>query len=110
MKSNPKKVMIDLTAEWCGWCKVMDKKTFTDKEVYSYLNEHFYASKVDFDKEPEFTLNGKKYTPKSLARRLGVEGLPTLIFINEDYSVMIPSGGYKKPSQLMDQLQSFAEM
>ena len=32
-KSNPKKIMIDLYTDWCGWCKVMDRTTFSDKNV-----------------------------------------------------------------------------
>ena len=33
MDLGDKKVMIDMYTSWCGWCKVMDKKTFTDPQV-----------------------------------------------------------------------------
>jgi thiol:disulfide interchange protein len=26
MKKQPKKVWVDVYTDWCGWCKVMDKK------------------------------------------------------------------------------------
>ena len=26
-KENPKKIMIDVYTDWCGWCKKMDKDT-----------------------------------------------------------------------------------
>src|SRR5690606_15282352 len=33
MKKQPKKVWVDVYTDWCGWCKVMDKKTFSNPEV-----------------------------------------------------------------------------
>jgi thiol:disulfide interchange protein len=53
-KDSPKMVFIDFTAKWCGWCKVMDKKTFTDPEVADYLNQYFYSVKIDFDSPKKF--------------------------------------------------------
>ena len=52
-ETNPKKIFVDVYTDWCGWCKVMDKKTFTDPKVAAYLKEHFYSVKLDAeDKEP----------------------------------------------------------
>ncbi|MFN3590463.1 MAG: thioredoxin family protein, partial [Spirosomataceae bacterium] len=28
IQTQPKKVLIDVYTDWCGWCKVMDKNTF----------------------------------------------------------------------------------
>ncbi len=108
-KQEPRKVLIDVTAEWCGWCKIMDKKTFTDRDVFEYVNENFYAVKMDYDKTGPFKLNGKQYSPQVLAREQNISGLPALVFINEDYSLIIPSEGYKKPKQLLSELIAFNE-
>ncbi|HRG07218.1 MAG TPA: DUF255 domain-containing protein, partial [Cyclobacteriaceae bacterium] len=29
-KTEKRKIFIDVYTDWCGWCKVMDKNTFTD--------------------------------------------------------------------------------
>src|SRR5690348_13459527 len=33
LKTEKRKVFIDVYTDWCGWCKVMDKKTFSDPKV-----------------------------------------------------------------------------
>jgi thiol:disulfide interchange protein len=47
VKNEPRKIYIDMYTDWCGWCKVMDKKTFTDDRISSKLNSTFYAVKFD---------------------------------------------------------------
>ena len=39
INNNGKKMIIDLYTDWCGWCKVMDRNTFTDSNVISHINE-----------------------------------------------------------------------
>src|SRR4249919_2233805 len=46
MKKQPRKVWIDVYTDWCGWCKRMDKTTFSDPNVIRYMNKHFYAVKL----------------------------------------------------------------
>ncbi len=40
MKIEKRPILIDLYTDWCGWCKVMDKKTYTNKNVSQYLAEN----------------------------------------------------------------------
>jgi len=61
MKSESKPVIIDLYTNWCYWCKVMDKKTYTNPKVISYINEHFYAVKVNAETKEAVQWDNKKY-------------------------------------------------
>ena len=45
-----KKFFIDVYTDWCGWCKRMDKTTFSDPEVSKHMNDNFYCVKLDADK------------------------------------------------------------
>lgn len=109
VKTNPKMVFIDFTAKWCSWCKVMDKKTFTDPEVAEYLNEFFYSVKMDFDSPKKFNYLGTEYTAKELAKKNGVTGLPTMLVASSDFKDVYKIVGYQKPKQFINQLKKFKE-
>src|SRR4249920_756491 len=40
-KTEKRKIFIDVYTDWCGWCKVMDKNTFSEAQVAKILNEKF---------------------------------------------------------------------
>ena len=40
-KENPKKIFMDVYTDWCGPCKLLDKNTFSNKQVAQYVNKHF---------------------------------------------------------------------
>ncbi|MBK9566192.1 MAG: DUF255 domain-containing protein [Saprospiraceae bacterium] len=54
------KILVDGYTEWCGWCKVMDKKTFTDPALIEYLNKNFHVVKFNARKGP-VNYKGKAY-------------------------------------------------
>ncbi|MFY0654405.1 MAG: thioredoxin fold domain-containing protein [Cyclobacteriaceae bacterium] len=106
---NPKLVFIDFTAKWCGWCKVMDKKTFTSPEVIEYLNENFYSVKLNFDNPRRFEFMGEQYTAKDFAKSHGITGLPTMLVFNPDMKLNDRIVGYQKPKQFINKLKPFLE-
>jgi thioredoxin-related protein len=57
-----KPILVDLYTGWCGWCKVMDKKTYTNKNVISYVSEKFYPVKLDAETRKAIEFNGKTYS------------------------------------------------
>jgi Highly conserved protein containing a thioredoxin domain len=61
MKKEKRPILIDLYTDWCGWCKVMDKKTYSNKNVSAYLKQKFYPVKLDAEQKKAITWNGKTY-------------------------------------------------
>mgnify|MGYP005703647067 FL=1 len=55
-KNNPKKIIMDLYTNWCGPCKVMDKKTFGNRHVAKYINEFYYAVKFNAEGDEVLSL------------------------------------------------------
>ncbi|MBP9152977.1 MAG: DUF255 domain-containing protein, partial [Flavobacteriales bacterium] len=52
-RTEPRKILIDVYTDWCGWCKKMDASTFKDPKVVAYINANYYAVKLDAEqKEP----------------------------------------------------------
>ena len=61
MQKEPRPILIDLYTDWCGWCKVMDKKTYQNKNVTSYLQQKFYAVKLNAETTQNISWRGKTY-------------------------------------------------
>ena len=103
-EENPKMILIDLYTDWCGWCKKMDRDTYSRSEIISYVNEKFYA--VKFNAEGSQEVNFKGYTFKfvpsgrkgyhELAAALTQNKLsyPTTVFMNEELQIIQPIPGY----------------
>ena len=119
-KTEPRKFLIDVYTDWCGWCKVMDKKTFTDDKVKAYVNEHFYAVKLDAEQKEEITFNENKFEYVANAGRRGIHTLayslldgkmsyPSIVYLNEKFERIAIAPGYKTPEQIMTDLEFAAE-
>ena len=64
--------MLDCSAEWCVECKVMDRTVFSDAAVLARLHD-FTLIRADATNYNEDT--------RSLMKRFGVVGPPTVVFL-----------------------------
>jgi len=62
-KAENKILLVDAYTDWCGWCKVMDRETYTNADVIAALNQDFVC--VKFNPEVEMTHSFGKYNLKS---------------------------------------------
>lgn len=118
MKKKPKKVWVDVYTDWCGWCKVMDKKVFNHPDVIKYMNENFYAVKFDAETKEDIRFMGKIYKFQPSANRSGGTNAlaiallrgqlsyPTNVFMEENFQNPSPIPGYN-PVPRMEMILKF---
>ncbi|GIV14846.1 MAG: hypothetical protein KatS3mg022_0281 [Armatimonadota bacterium] len=70
-----KPVMLVFSADWCPFCRQLERETLTDGEV-ARLAQQFTVFRVDM------TSSNLPPETAELARKYGAEGLPTVAFIN----------------------------
>ncbi|MFP4349916.1 MAG: thioredoxin family protein [Thermodesulfobacteriota bacterium] len=92
-KSEDKKVFLNFYADWCRYCKMMDQKTFQDKEVIAYLNQNFVPVRVDSDKN------------RKVSMEYNVQGLPVSWFISADGENIGSQPGYIPPEMMLPLLK-----
>jgi uncharacterized protein YyaL (SSP411 family) len=45
-------VLLNLTASWCHWCRLMDETTYADPEIVALVNSELVPIRVDADRYP----------------------------------------------------------
>ncbi len=52
-RQEGKPVFLSVGYSTCHWCHVMERESFEDEEIATYLNRHFIAIKVDREERPD---------------------------------------------------------
>ncbi len=93
-KKGHKFVLIDLYTDWCGWCKRLDRDTYSDSSVAALLNKDFVCVKLDAEDGGE---------GQAFAKQHKVRGYPCIIVLGFNGKVRTTSYGYKN-------VQDFTEL
>ena len=122
-QKSPKKILIDMYTSWCGPCKMLDRNTFTNKDLINFVNTHYYAVKFNAEGNEVVNFKGQKFTnpnykPEKAKRRnsahqfsryLGVNAYPTMVFLGLDAELIAPIPGYQTAQQLELYLKLFKD-
>lgn len=66
---KPKKVFISFYADWCAYCKKMDKVAYRDSKVIEILNAEYYAVKMNAETRDTIVFEGKKFYNKEVGKK-----------------------------------------
>ncbi|MBX7255620.1 MAG: thioredoxin family protein [Candidatus Hydrogenedentes bacterium] len=76
-----KPLLLDFTAEWCGWCKKMDEEVYATPEVSGILKD-FVCVKVDIEQNP------------AVALAYEVQSIPRTIILSADKRIISDQMGF----------------
>ena len=109
-KEEPRKLLIDIYTDWCGWCKKMDRDAYENTHVAEYISKNFYAVKFNAEQTESIEFDGHtfKFIPQG---RRGVHELaaaltnnklsyPTTVFMDENLRIIQPIPGYMNAKSL----------
>lgn len=94
--SSHRDVLLKFTADWCGYCKKMERTTFTDPEIVTFVHDNFVPVLVDADQH------------RNLMRDLSIKGLPAILIVSPDMKIVARITGYQTAAKLLPKLQSAA--
>lgn len=87
-RSEHRLVLLDLEAEWCHWCHVMDGTTYRDPEVAALVGTHFVALRVDQDARPDLSNRYEDY------------GWPATVVFDGSGKELVKFQGYIPPERM----------
>lgn len=115
-KKNPKPMLISVYADWCGWCKRMDATTYSNKTIIDYINNNFYAVKLNGEQKEDLVYNDYTFKYKPNGRRGynefaaalldGKLSYPTTVVMNKELKLLDRVPGYLE-TKLMEQVVTY---
>jgi uncharacterized protein YyaL (SSP411 family) len=89
-----KPMMVVFSASWCTFCHKLDRETFADKRISSFIEREFVPVHLDFDKEPK------------VAKILEVERLPCTVFLTPQADLLLRTEGFANAKDFQSTLSS----
>ncbi len=117
-KQEPRKIFIDVFTDWCGWCKRLDKDTFSNPVIAEILNTEFYPVKFNAESREPVTFAGYEFKNSGPASRgthqlaaallQGKMSYPSAAYMNEKLELLFAVPGYFSAKDLEPLLQFIA--
>jgi uncharacterized protein YyaL (SSP411 family) len=92
-RAEKRLVLLDVGAEWCHWCHVMDDTTYREPGVLRLLRERYVPVRVDADAQPD------------LANRYEDYGWPATVVFDAEGLELVKFRGYIAPERMRSMLE-----
>ena len=118
--ANPRKIFLDISTSWCGWCKTMDANTFHNPTIAKYMNDTYYCVKFDAETRDTVVFNGQKFWNRgpvgqrsandfAITVLQGRLSYPSFAFITKDRMSFTIMQGYMSPEAFEPYLHYYGE-
>ncbi|MCD6025057.1 MAG: Thioredoxin-related protein [Fibrobacteria bacterium] len=105
-EASKRYLFVSVYTDWCGYCKKLNAVTFKSAPVIAELDKNFESVRLNAESDAIVTWKGKKMTSRALADHWGVEGFPTLLFLNRRGEIVGSFSSYVEP-ELMVKLLTY---
>lgn len=100
-----KKILVDVYATWCPYCKRMHSEVYPSDEVSKAISDYFLLVKIDVEGSEEVNYFGEMMTEAQFARALDNKNVPTTYFLNQEGAILGVQPGYLEPDVFSSLLQ-----
>lgn len=115
LTDEPKKVIISFYADWCVYCKKMEKSVYSKPDIIKQLNQSYYAVKFNVESTDTIQFGGKKFRnlntgkkrtafhqiPEMLAGREHQElELPATVILDKQFNIIKRYYRYLSPKEM----------
>ena len=91
-KAEQRPILIDFTgSDWCTWCIRLDEEIFSKSEFRDWAKDNVVLLKLDFPQTQPQSMELVEQN-QGLAQQYGIQGFPTILFINDSGQVLGNSG------------------
>lgn len=87
-------LIVYVTADYCGYCRKMERDTWSDQAVSRRIQSEFVALKLDAEQNED------------LVAKLGIKGLPATIIFDANGQRVQTLSGYSRPAAVIEALDS----
>lgn len=94
-----KLVFVDLYADWCPPCRMMERQVFSRKDVGAYMERHFVAAKYDTDRD----------TGRELMKRYGSGSIPLYLIFDTEGTLLGGIRGATDAETFLKNLQTIVD-
>lgn len=121
IRKQQKPLMVFIQTDWCKFCAMQKKNTFTNSEVIEKLGDDFYALKLNGESTETIKFLNREYGYKSsgaetgnheLAGFLGKEKgqlvYPTTVFLTKELSIAGRKAGFMGATELINYLNALS--
>lgn len=90
-------ILVDLYADWCGWCKELETKVFSTPRFQQYATDKFVLLRVDTEDRGEGS---------ELQNRYGAGSLPTTLVLTPDLVMAAKVGGFAPVEPFIEKIEA----